>query len=121
MSKRNTGARRVLFQDLPSIDELYQILDIKNIPYPRYIIKKTLRNTLASIRKYIQLWKIDKNIKQVCINKAKQNIDKLLSFNSLKFSCNTKSELISSAINQGYMEVIPSTLDMLTIKKSFSS
>ena len=45
MSKKNSNTRRVLFKDLPSIDELYQTLDIKSISYPRDIIKKTLRNT----------------------------------------------------------------------------
>ena len=81
MSEKNSNTRRVLFKDLPSIDELYQILDIKSAPYPRSIIKKTLRSTLTSIRKDIQSGKIDKNIKQVSIDKAKEKIDKLLSFN----------------------------------------
>ena len=29
MSKKQIDARRALFKDLPSVDELYQILDIK--------------------------------------------------------------------------------------------
>ena len=72
MSKKNSNTRRVLFKDLPSIDELYQILDIKSVLYPRSIIKNTLRSTLTSIRKDIQSGKIDKNIKQVSIDKAKE-------------------------------------------------
>ena len=81
MSKKISNTCRVLFKDLPSIDELYQILDIKSTPYPRDIIKKTLRSTLTSIRKDIQSGKIDKNIKQLSIDKAKKELEKLLSFN----------------------------------------
>ena len=81
MSNKNSNTRRVLFKDLPSIDELYQALDIKSISYPRDIIKKTFRSTLASIRKDIELGKIDKDIRQISIDRAREKLDKLLSFN----------------------------------------
>ena len=81
MSKKDQNTRRVLFEELPSIDELYQILDINSIPYPRYIIKKTLRRTLSSIRQGIQSGRIDKSIKQLSIDKAKEDLEKLLLFN----------------------------------------
>ena len=81
MSKKNSNTRRVLFKDLPSVDELYQALDIKSISYPRDIIKKTFLSTLASIRKDIELGKIDKDIRQVSIDRAREKLDKLLSFN----------------------------------------
>ena len=81
MSKKQIDARRALFKDLPSVDELYQILDIKNISYPRDIIKSLLRHTLTNIRKDIEAGEINKNIKQACINKAQDRLKKLVSFN----------------------------------------
>ena len=62
MSKKQIDARRALFKDLPSVDELYQILDIKNISYPRDIIKSLLRHTPTNIRKDIETGEINKNI-----------------------------------------------------------
>ena len=81
MNNKITSPRRELFKNLPSIDELCQILDIDNISYPQNIIKNTLRRTLSSIRGDIKSGKIDKNIKTIAIDRAKENVNQLISFN----------------------------------------
>ena len=81
MSKKQVDARRALFKDLPSVDELYQILDIRNISYPRNIIKNTLRQVFSRIRKDIESGEINKDIRQISINRAINEIDNLISFN----------------------------------------
>ena len=81
MNDKKSSSCKALFQKLPSIDELYVSLDVESLSYPRNIIKKRLRQTLAAIRKDIQLGKIKKNVKQTAINKAKDDIAQLVSFN----------------------------------------
>ena len=81
MNNKKSSSCKALFQKLPSIDELYVSLDVESLSYPRNIIKKRLRQTLAAIRKDIELGKIKKNIKQTAINKAKDDIAQLVSFN----------------------------------------
>ena len=81
MSKKRIDARRALFKDLPSVDDLYQILDIKNTLYPRNIIKSLFRNTLSNIRKDIEAGKIDKDIRQISVDMAESELKKLISFN----------------------------------------
>ena len=81
MSKKHLDARRALFKKLPSVDELYQTLDVKNISFPRHIIKNMFRKILADIRKKIQSGEIDKDIKSFCIDKAQHELNKLTSFN----------------------------------------
>ena len=80
MSNKRTSSCKGLFKKLPSIDELYQILDINKIRYPRNIIKAELRRTLRSVRKDIELKKIDSNIKEETIIRAKRSIKVLTSF-----------------------------------------
>ncbi len=80
MSKKQIDARRALFKDLPSVDELYQVLDIENISYPRSIIKNKLRSILSIIRKDIQLGEINDNIKKTTISRAEKEIIDLTSF-----------------------------------------
>ena len=46
MSEKRIEARRALFKDLPSVDDLYHALDIKNTSYPRNIIKSLFRQKL---------------------------------------------------------------------------
>ena len=84
MSNKKTSSCKVLFKELPSIDELYQILDIDNISYPRNIIKNELRKTLNTVRKDIELGKINLKVKEETINQAQINIKKLTSF---KLNC----------------------------------
>ena len=81
MNDKKSSSCKALFQKIPSIDELYISLDVESLSYPRNIIKKRLRQTLAAIRKDIELGKIKKNIKQTAINKAKDDIAQLVSFN----------------------------------------
>ena len=80
MSSKKTSSCKVLFKELPSIDELYQILDVDNILYPRNIIKNELRKTLSKMRKDIESGKINSNIEKETINRVKNNIDSLTSF-----------------------------------------
>ena len=82
MSNKKTSSCKGLFKKIPSIDELYQILDIEKIQYPRNIIKAELRKTLRSIRKDIELKKINSNIKEETIIRSKRNI-KVLTFQLL--------------------------------------
>ena len=81
MSNEKSSSCKVLFKELPSIDELYQVLDIESIEYPRNIIKRELRKVLNSIRKDIELGKIKSKVKQETHNLALNNIQKLVSFN----------------------------------------
>ena len=80
MSSKKTSSCKVLFKELPSIDALYQILDIDSIAYPRDLIKNQLRKILNSIRKDIKLNKISSNIKEETISRAKSSIALLTSF-----------------------------------------
>ena len=92
MSKKQVDARRALFKDLPSVDELYQILDIRNISYPRNIIKNTLRQVFSRIRKDIESREITKDIRQISINRAINEIDNLISFN---LSLNKQNQIVT--------------------------
>ena len=80
MSNKKASSCKGLFKKLPSIDELYQVLDIKKIQYPRNIIKTELRKILRSVRKDIELKKINSNIKEETISRAKRSIKILTSF-----------------------------------------
>ena len=64
MSNKKASSCKGLFKKLPSIDELYQILDIKKNQYPRNIIKTELRKTLRSVRKDIELKKLIQILKK---------------------------------------------------------
>ena len=68
MSEKRIEARRALFKDLPSVDDLYHALDIKNTSYPRNIIKSLFRQKLSDIRKDIESEKLNNNIRQVSID-----------------------------------------------------
>jgi len=81
MKNKITSPRRELFKRIPSIDELYQILDINSISYPHNIIKQTLRRTLSAIRRDIESDKIVKNIRKTVINRAKKDVENVISFN----------------------------------------
>ena len=81
MSKKRIEARRALFKDLPSVDDLYQALDIKNISYPRSLIKNLLRRKLSDIRKDIESEKLKSNVRQVSIDIIDGELKKLTSFN----------------------------------------
>ena len=81
MKNKTTSPRRELFKKIPSIDELYQILDINTISYPHNIIKQTLRKTLSTIRKDIKSAKIVKNIRETVIDRAKKDVGDVTSFN----------------------------------------
>ena len=80
MSKKQVDACKALFKELPSVDELYQILDIKNISYPRNIIKTRLRQVLSQIRRDIKSGKITKDIRKNATDRAINKVDSLLSF-----------------------------------------
>tara|TARA_A100001011_G_C14320793_1_gene850529 strand:- start:5251 stop:6654 length:1404 start_codon:yes stop_codon:yes gene_type:complete len=81
MSKKESNACKALLKDVPSIDELYRILNIKSIQYPREIIKKILRKTLNLIRKDIQSGIIEKNIRKISIDRTREKLNKIVSFN----------------------------------------
>ena len=81
MTKKRIEARRALFKDLPSVDDLYHVLDIKNTSYPRNIIKSLFRQKLSDIRKDIESEKLNNNIRQVSIDIIKTEFKKLTSFN----------------------------------------
>ena len=81
MSKKRIEARRALFKDLPSVDDLYQALDIKNISYPRSLIKNLFRRKLSDIRKDIESEKLKNNVRQVSIDVIDAELKKLTSFN----------------------------------------
>tara|TARA_Y100000768_G_scaffold341048_1_gene285296 strand:- start:3209 stop:4612 length:1404 start_codon:yes stop_codon:yes gene_type:complete len=81
MSKKRIEACRALFKEIPSIDDLYQALDIKNTSYPRSEIKSLFRKKLSEIRKDIESEKLNSNIRQVSIDIIKTELAKLTSFN----------------------------------------
>ena len=81
MKNKNTSTRRELFKEIPSIDELCQILDIISIPYPQKNIKYIIRKTLAAIRRDVESGKINKDIRSIVIERAKRDVQNGTAFN----------------------------------------